>query len=229
MEVIILAGGKGTRLQSVVSDVPKCMAEVAGKPFLHYLFQQLIPFCPDHIVLSLGYKHTIVEEWIKTQKLPFKVTCKVEHEPLGTGGAIKYAFSAVDSDSAVVINGDTFFDVNLNEFYSWYKLQKPDVAIVLKEMDEFDRYGSVDFNQESYSIINFNEKQYKEHGFINGGIYALKKESLSSFPVKFSLENDYFPLKVKENSIIGFVSEGMFIDIGIPSDYKKAQTVFSEL
>ncbi|MDR0864318.1 MAG: nucleotidyltransferase family protein [Candidatus Symbiothrix sp.] len=226
MEVIILAGGIGSRLQSVVSDVPKCMAEVAGKPFLHYLFHYLIPFQPERVILSLGYKHQIVEKWIATLNLPFEVTTKVEESPLGTGGAIKYALSAVKGDSAIVINGDTFFNIDLDQFERFHLFQQAEATIALKPMTNFERYGSVILDEESKQIGNFEEKKYCEKGLINGGIYAIRKDALDIFPEKFSMENDYFSRKVAEGKLSGYISDGFFIDIGIPEDYKRAQSLF---
>ncbi len=226
MEVIILAGGIGSRLQSVVSDVPKCMADVAGKPFLFYLFEYLKPFCPQRVILSLGYKHEVVEKWVEGLDLPFEIVNKVEQSPLGTGGAIKYALSEVSEEMAIVINGDTFFDVDLKLLQSFHQSHDGEATLALKSLKSFDRYGSVLIN-ESSQITSFEEKRYCEEGLINGGIYVLNKNILDRFPEKFSMENDYFAVKVQEGNLAGYVSDGYFIDIGIPEDYEKAQQVFA--
>ena len=112
MECIILAGGMGTRLQSVVSDVPKCMAPVAGHPFLHYLITTLIEAGFKHIILSLGYKHEIIEEWLGANRFSADISTVVEEVPLGTGGAVKLALSKARTENVFVLNGDTFFGVN---------------------------------------------------------------------------------------------------------------------
>jgi len=226
MEVIILAGGIGSRLQSVVSDVPKCMADVAEKPFLFYLFEYLKPFCPQRVILSLGYKHEIVEEWVSGLDLPFEIVNKVEQSPLGTGGAIKYALSEISEETAIVINGDTFFDVDLKALQSFHLSRQGEATLALKVLKNFDRYGSV-LTDKSGIITNFEEKKYCEAGQINGGVYVLNKNILDNFPEKFSMENDYFAEKVLENKLTGYVSDGYFIDIGIPEDYEKAQQVFA--
>ncbi len=227
MEIIILAGGFGSRLQSVVSDVPKCMAPVDGKPFLHYLFKYLVPFQPEKVILSLGYKHEVVEQWLKTIESPFEIVQKVEQSPLGTGGAIKYALAEVDGDSAVVINGDTYFDVDLNRFLHFHRMQGVETSLALKPMRNFNRYGSVLFDKDTNRIIRFEEKKYCSEGLINGGIYAIDKKVLDDFPEKFSMENDYFSRQVRKGGLAGFISQGYFIDIGIPEDYEKAQQVFA--
>ncbi len=227
MEVIILAGGIGSRLQSVVNDVPKCMATVAGKPFLFYLFEYLIPFHPEKVILSLGYKHEIVEEWVSRLDLPFEIVNKIEKTPLGTGGAIKYALSAVTEDTAIVMNGDTFFDVDLKQLQLFHQSQKGETTFALSLLSQFDRYGSVLLDKENNRIIRFEEKKYCDKGLINGGIYVLNKTVLDDFPEKFSMENDYFANKVLTGELSGYISNGYFIDIGIPEDYEKAQQVFA--
>jgi len=226
MEIIILAGGVGSRLQSVVSDVPKCMANVADKPFLFYLFEYLKAFCPTKVVLSLGYKHEIVEEWVMGLDLPFEIVNKVEQSPLGTGGAIKYALSEISEETAIVINGDTFFDVDLKALQAFHLSHQGEATLALKILEKFDRYGSV-LTDEAGIITSFEEKKYCEAGQINGGIYVLNKNILDNFPEKFSMENDYFAGKILENKLIGYVSDGYFIDIGIPEDYEKAQQEFA--
>ena len=227
MEIIILAGGVGSRLQSVVNDVPKCMANVAGKPFLFYLFEYLKPFCPTKVVLSLGYKHEIVEKWVSGLNLPFEIVNKVEQSPLGTGGAIKYALSEISEETAIVINGDTFFDVDLKSLQAFHLSCQGEATLALKALKDFDRYGSV-FTNAAGVITSFEEKKYCAVGQINGGIYVLNKNILDNFPEKFSMENNYFAEKMLEGKLSGYVSDGYFIDIGIPEDYEKAQQVFTE-
>lgn len=229
-ECIILAGGFGTRLQSVVQDVPKCMAEVAGKPFLSYLLKYLSSQNFDHIILALGYKSEVVIEWIKGQMFQFKISYVIEPEPLGTGGAIKFAFEKVISNKAFVINGDTFFDINSNQLYDFQNKNNSDITIALKPMIEFDRYGSVQVDKQN-RIIKFNEKRFCENGLINGGIYLIKKELFCRFdlPSKFSFEKDILENKIDDIAIYGDIQDSYFIDIGIPSDYAKANIDFANM
>lgn len=124
MECIILAGGLGTRLQSIVSDLPKCMASVAGKPFLHYLLTSLEQKGFNHVILSLGYKHEMVIEWLKTFNTKLKVSWVVEQEPLGTGGALRFASQAMLTDKAFIINGDTYFEVDYLGMMQLHEKQK---------------------------------------------------------------------------------------------------------
>ena len=217
MECIILAGGMGTRLQSVVSDVPKCMAPVAGHPFLHYLITTLIEAGFKHIILSLGNKHEIIEEWLGANRFSADISTVVEEVPLGTGGAVKLALSKARTENVFVLNGDTFFGVNYPELLNLHRQTSASATLALKRMEKFSRYGVVDIEQESRRILRFNEKQYCESG-----------NELDTYPAKFSLEKDFFEAKVTSSILSGYISEGYFIDIGIPDDYAQAQTDFKD-
>lgn len=226
-ECIILAGGLGTRLQSVVSDVPKCMATVAGKPFLSYLFDYIGTGGFDHVILSLGYKSEIVLKWIDGRSYPFRISHVIEEYPLGTGGAIKLAFSKVESDKAFVFNGDTFFDIDTKNLLDFHKAENAVISLALKPMSNFDRYGSVDLNQDK-RIVRFNEKQYCESGLINGGVYVIGKELFAKIdlPEKFSFEKDVLEAHLSDIAVYGCQQDRYFIDIGIPSDFERANQEF---
>ena len=228
MECIILAGGMGTRLQSVVSDVPKCMAPVAGHPFLYYLITSLTEAGFNHIILALGYKHEIIEEWIEANAFPINISTVTEETPLGTGGAVRLALSKAETNEVFVLNGDTFFGVRYTEMLSLHKSTQSAVTVALKRMEKFDRYGVVDIEQPTTRILRFNEKQYCESGLINGGVYLINRHELDNFPMKFSLEKDFFETAVRTSTLSGYISEGYFIDIGIPEDYERAQTDFKD-
>jgi len=227
MEAIILAGGLGTRLRSVVSDLPKCMAPVAGHPFLQYLLEYLSKEKMTHVILSLGYKHELVEEWIAQYQWPFRISFSIEEEPLGTGGAVKLALGQATEEEVFILNGDTFFAVNLKDFQHFHQLKKSEFSIALKPMTQFDRYGNVETNS-TEKIIAFREKQPCENGQINGGVYLMNRPS-TLLPVhseRFSLESDVLQKKVGNAEIYGFVSSVYFIDIGIPEDFAKANIDF---
>lgn len=229
-EGIILAGGFGTRLQSVVSDVPKSMAEVAGKPFLEYLLSYAEEQQFEYIILSLGYKADSIINWLNTTKeWPFRISYVIEETPLGTGGAIKFAAEKSTSDNIFVINGDTFFDVRTSDFYEFHKSNNADITIALKPMTDFDRYGSVQLN-DNKQIITFNEKRYCKEGLINGGIYLINKNIFKklNLPERFSFEKDIMEAYVDKLNIYGFEQDNYFIDIGIPSDFEKANSDFEK-
>lgn len=227
MECIILAGGLGTRLQSVVADVPKCMAPVNGLPFLQYVFDYIESQGCTHLVLSLGYKHEIVTGWLATQQRPFNISYVIEEEPLGTGGGIQLALDKTQENNVFILNGDTMFRADLAEMSKQHQDKTSDVTIALKTMHQFERYGTVKMNDD-LRITSFEEKKYCKEGLINGGIYLLNKSALLSkqLPVKFSMEKDYFEAFVQNDKMHGFVTDAYFIDIGIPADYEQAQHDF---
>lgn len=228
MEVIILAGGLGTRLRSVVSEVPKCMAPVSGKPFLWYLLKYLTRYDVNRVILSVGYLREVIFKWIDEVKgeFPFEFDYAVEEEPLGTGGGIKLAMSKVKGDEAVILNGDTFFDVDLNQLIDAHHAQAwAMISISLKPMKNFDRYGTV-LTDETGRIIRFNEKQPCKEGIINGGVYVLNNDRTIYFNLssQFSFETEVLQKKCGETGYLyGVIQDGYFIDIGIPEDYQRAQ------
>lgn len=226
-EAIILAGGFGTRLQSVVNDRPKCMALIASKPFLYYLFEYLEKNKFKHVVLSLGYKHEIVLDWLKTVNYSFELSYVVENEPLGTGGAIKYAASKIREDVFFVLNGDTFFDIDIVSMTDFYLKNKADIVLALKPMENFDRYGCVVLGLNNH-IKQFLEKQDRTQGLINGGVYLINKSIFENGTLadKFSFEKDILEKKLDRLDILGYTENSYFIDIGIPSDYNKADIDF---
>lgn len=228
-QAIILAGGFGTRLKSVVADVPKPMATVCNRPFLVYIMDYLAKANFKKVVLSIGYKGEVVKEYFGNHFKGIDIAYAVEETPLGTGGGILNATSSCSDAPILVLNGDTFFDVQLDAFNNFYEESKADLAFALKPMIDFDRYGTVVLNQ-SNRITQFNEKQYQSEGLINGGAYILQKSIFENqgFTVgqKFSFEADFLEKLVGTLNFTGFVQNRYFIDIGIPKDYAQAQTDF---
>lgn len=225
-DAVILAGGLGTRLRSVVSDVPKCMAPVGGRPFLEWMLEWLERYGVNRIVLSLGYMSQTVIDWLHDgYKGGMPVDWVIEDTPLGTGGGIKLAMSKTGTDRVMVLNGDTFYDVNLDDFHSFSKQSGAGLAVALKPMKDFDRYGSVTLS-DSGRIASFNEKKHCDEGLINGGIYCIDRCSglFEGMPGRFSFEKEILEPLSHEGGIAGYVSDGSFIDIGIPQDYELSQT-----
>jgi len=227
MEVIILAGGLGTRLRSVVSEVPKCMAPVAGKPFLWFLLKYLTRFDVSRVVLSVGYLREVIFRWIDEVKdeFPFEFDYAIEEEPLGTGGGIKLALDKVNDERAFVLNGDTFFDVDLMDLYECHVAGNKAITLALKPMKDFDRYGTVNMEPTTGTILSFNEKQFCKEGLINGGVYVISKNAslFEGLGPSFSFETAVLEPKCAMHQLLGVVQNGYFIDIGIPEDYNKAQ------
>lgn len=232
---IILAGGLGTRLRGTIGDIPKCMAPVAGRPFIEYLFRYLQRQGVQHVVLSLGYRADIVEEWLAARTPRFSVQSVIEPEPLGTGGGISMALDACTDQHVFVVNGDTYFDVDLQHMLYRHLRSGAQTTIALKELQDFDRYGTVTLHEapdfSGWDIVSFNEKQPTVRGLINGGVYCIDRDSFSGMelPAKFSFETQYLAQQVGRELLYGYKSNGYFIDIGVPDDYARAQTDFPRL
>ena len=224
MEAIILAGGLGTRLRSVVSEVPKCMAPVDGRPFLQYMLEWLSRYDVSHVVLSVGYLKEVIFSFMDSRACPFEISYAVEEEPLGTGGGIRLALTKCREDRVIVLNGDTFFDVDLDAL----SFTAP-VTLALKPMRNFDRYGAVDWDGEL--VTGFHEKAACAEGLINGGVYALVRSQLdfAFYPKRFSFEKDLLEPLAAAHLVAGQVQDGYFIDIGIPEDYARAQRELPEI
>ena len=222
MEAIILAGGLGTRLRDVVKDIPKPMAPINETPFLHYLFEWLSNYPVNNVLLSVGYKSETISNYFNTNYKGISIKYANENMPLGTGGAIKYALSKTVEDNILIINGDTYFPININRFAQFHQTNKSDISIALKHMTDFDRYGSVQIL--NHKIITFNEKQHLKEGLINGGIYMINKKAIdfNYLPDNFSFETEILEKYVDKGSINGMIFNETFIDIGVPEDYKKA-------
>ena len=224
-EAIILAGGLGTRLRSAVPDLPKCMAPVAGKPFLEHLLTYYIAQGIESFIFSLGYKHEVIEQFVKAYfgNDNRSYSFSIEEEPLGTGGAIKKAIELTQTEDVLVMNGDTFFKVDIAELSLFHQQHDSDCTLSLKPMKESDRYGVVETDHTN-RILSFKEKNYYENSLINGGVYALNVSSFISInlPEKFSFEKDYLEQYYLELNFYGIEQDQYLIDIGIPSDFEKA-------
>jgi len=222
-EAIILAGGLGTRLKSVITDLPKPMAPVGDVPFLEYLMTYIMSFGITHVVLSVGYKWEMIKAHFGNRYKSIDIDYAVEKSLLGTGGAVRMALRYTSSDHVFIINGDTYFETDLQAMHNEHAVYQPEVTMALKPFRKADRYGTVgvDGNQ----VISFQEKGEYETGYINGGIYIVNRDIFDSFnlPEKFSIESDLFQEYLNRLTIQTYISEGYFIDIGIPEDYKLAQ------
>lgn len=205
------------------------MAPINGNPFLHYIFKELQHQNIKEVVLSVGHLNEVIQDFFSENYLGINIQYAIENEPLGTGGGIKHAFNFVETD-AFVLNGDTFFDIDLSKIKNEendLSADRNDITIALKPMFNFDRYGTVELNNEN-RIIAFNEKKYCENGLINGGVYYFKKSLFDKIKTetKFSFEKDILESHTNDLQIQGKVFDNYFIDIGIPEDYNRAQIDF---
>lgn len=227
MQAILLAGGLGTRLRSVVSDRPKPMALIEDKPFMEYVVHELSRHGITDIIFAVGYKGSMVEEYfgdgsrfLSSDGRPLTVRYAYEKELLGTAGAIKNAGRLVTEDTFFVLNADTFYQIDYGRLVRLVAEQKLSMALVLREVPDVSRYGQAVL--EDGRLVGFNEKTTEARpGTINGGVYLMRRELLEEIPDgKVSLENEMIPRWLSEGRALGgFVNDGYFIDIGIPEDY----------
>lgn len=224
MEAIILAGGKGTRLQSAVSDVPKPMADIGGVPFLKYQIEYLISKNVDRIILSVGYKFEKILSYFGDTYNETPIIYAIEEQALGTGGAIRFALSKALTDDVLIVNGDTYFEIDLERLLCVHKIRKSIFTIAITQVESSGRYGGIEVDTLG-KVERFVPKELSGNLFINVGTYLINKKSFceSSPEGKFSLEDDYFPDMVKKGFIwtTSYLNH-YFVDIGIPEDYFRA-------
>lgn len=230
-EAVILAGGIGTRLRSVVSDVPKPLAPVAGRPFLAYVLDALVRQGYGHAVLATGYMHEKVEACFGNEYLGMKVDYARELTPLGTGGAIVNALQHCTADSVTVLNGDTLFLADLGQLERYADSKGTQLAIVLRAVPDAGRYGAVETDADG-RITAFREKDPSAGaGNINGGIYRLQRRLLDGYTVgqQFSFEKEVMQQRYNSEAFYAYADGAYFIDIGVPEDYQRAQTELPRL
>jgi D-glycero-alpha-D-manno-heptose 1-phosphate guanylyltransferase len=221
---IILAGGKGTRLREVVADRPKVLAPVAGRPFLAYLLDQIERAGVCRVILSTGHMAEQFAEAIGYKHNGLTIEYAHEESPLGTGGAIKFAASKADSPHVLVMNGDSYFDADLVAYTAWHVSGGQDASLLLVEVPDASRFGTVELRPDGEHVAAFLEKQGVDcPGLINAGIYLLRREVISRIPDgPCSIERDVFPGWLDKLDVRGWVTDGEFIDIGIPTDYERS-------
>jgi D-glycero-alpha-D-manno-heptose 1-phosphate guanylyltransferase len=235
-EAIVLVGGLGTRLKSVVSDLPKPMADVAGRPFLAYLLDYCKQQNIKRAVLCAGYKHETISDYFGDSYNGIELLYSIEDEPLGTGGALLKGLNLLTSPIVAFLNGDSICQVNISEMAGFFQKNNADMVLAVKKMYNFDRYGTVDI--EKNRITKFEEKKPLDEGFINVGVTLLKPEIIvmarSACPggqtlpqqhQKFSFEKDILEHYTNSLRLFAYETSEYFIDIGIPEDYALSQTI----
>jgi D,D-heptose 1,7-bisphosphate phosphatase len=227
MKALILAGGLGTRLRPVIAEKPKPLAEISRKPFINYILEWLKNNNITDVVILAGYKsEQIIEHVGNGSRFGLNVAYSIENNLLGTAGSVKNAEKEISKDNDfLLINGDTYFDLDLKSFLSFHKKTKSAATIALKLVDSNKRYGSINFSND-FRISGFFEKKTADNSeLINGGVYAINRRVLDMIPKgkQCSIEKEIFPKLASEGYAYGFPDSGNFIDIGIPEDYKKAQ------
>ena len=227
-DAIVLVGGRGTRLRSVVADRPKPLAEVAGRPFLYWLLRKLAGHGIRRVVLSAGYRAEQVEAFACGARDELEgLELIVVHEPtaLGTGGAVRFALPHVRSPEVFVLNGDSFCAADLDAMLRHFDEKQADAVLLLTQVNDTSRFGSIDLGDRG-EIEGFREKTGASGaGSINAGVYLIRTELVSGIPPDraVSLEREVFPLWLGR-ALYGFESPGPFIDIGTPESYAAAST-----
>lgn len=227
MQAILLCGGMGTRLRSVVSDRPKPMADICGKPFLQYLLEMLREKGITEVIFALGYMGEMIEEYFQDgSAFGLKIAYSYEEDPLGTGGAIRNALPKIMEEEVLVLNADTYFPMDYQGLYRFHQENDGDFSLATRAVPDISRYGAVR-RDAAGRILAWNEKLEDGGqplaGEINGGIYVMKKSLIAEIPEgKQSLEQDCVPKWLSEGKrIFGLPFEGYFMDIGIPKDYQQ--------
>ncbi len=228
IDVVILCGGMGSRLASVVDDCPKPMAQINNRPFLDILIEYFAKFGFARFILCAGHMSQVIQNYYKCKDSPLEFVISNEYIPLGTAGSVKNAEKFINTDPFLVTNGDSFCPVDLAEFYEFHSAKQSLLSMVAVESESTDDCGSVTVD-DSQRIVSFEEKKQKnQKSCVNAGIYLFRKKILSLIPdeIKFSLEYDLFPGLANRDSY-AFLSGEKLIDIGTPQRYEQAKKYFA--
>lgn len=222
IDVVILCGGLGTRLKSVVFNQPKVLARIGDKSFIDIIIDNLLSYGFKNIILSVGYMKEQIKEHFNRER-DHNIIFSEEEELLGTGGALNNARGVIRSNPFMVMNGDSICEVDIKSFFDFHIERSALLSIVLARSKTAKDYGSVTLDA-SQRITSFNEKiSGGNDNLVNAGIYLMKKDIFSYMPDqdRFSLEYDLFP-QIIADRCYGFLTKGELIDIGTPERYERA-------
>jgi NDP-sugar pyrophosphorylase family protein len=226
LRAFVLCGGHGTRLRPVLADRPKSMALISGTPFLELLLDRLRSQGVDDVILGTGYMADKIESYFGSgSEFAVRIRYSTEYEPLGTGGALKLA-EPIISDPVLVLNGDSYVEWSLVPMLELFTAKDADIVVALQAVADVARYGSVALDRDG-RINRFLEKGVRcGPGLINAGVYLLRKQIVGDLPAgtAISLEREVFP-RLLDRGVYGLVCTGVFIDIGVPEDLERAQTL----
>lgn len=229
-EAMILVGGLGTRLRSVVSDAPKVLAGVSGRPFITYLFDQITAVGIKRVILCTGYMGDMVRDELGETYQSLKLDYSQETSPSGTAGALRLALPLLRSEVTLVMNGDSIYLADLEGFWQWHRNRRAKASLCLAHVRDTSRYGQVRINSDG-EVVRFDEKGASEGpGWINAGIYLMGRAFLQSIPPHqpVSLEKEVFPDWIGRG-LYGYEDSGPFLDIGTPESYAQAEKFFSQI
>jgi NDP-sugar pyrophosphorylase family protein len=229
-DVVILCGGLGTRLQSVLKDTPKPMADFNDRPFLDLLIDYVGRFGFQRFILCSGHKGGLIKEYFENKNDGKTYAISQETSPLGTAGAIKHAEPLINSDVFLAMNGDSFCEIDLTAFIDFHNSKQAQASVALASIEDTRNYGGVSLGGDD-EIIGFDEKPIiSSSGLVNAGIYLFNKNILESIPKgkKFSLEKELFP-SIAGKGLYGFATQGRLLDIGTPERLELARQLLTEL
>lgn len=227
---VILAGGLGTRLRSIVPDLPKPMAPINGRPFLEHQMRYWIGQGINHFVLSVGYRSQIISDYFGTQFEGASLDYVTEESPLGTGGGLILASKKVSQhEKFLLLNGDTYFEVELKNLISFSDKANADWCFSLFRTGEVGRYLGMNISPNG-QIVSLQADASSSEILANGGVYLVNPRALSTLQLvsgdKVSLEEDIFPAAMTLGQrFFGIEFRNIFIDIGVPDDYLRASSV----
>jgi D-glycero-alpha-D-manno-heptose 1-phosphate guanylyltransferase len=228
MEAIILAGGFGTRLKDKLQGVPKPMAPIAGRPFLEILLNQVARSGCGRAILSVGYLHEVIVSHFGAGWRGMRIDYAIESAPLGTGGAIRASLAQAREENILILNGDTYLEADYAEMLRCHAGQDAPMTMAVTHQADVGRYGGVLFD--AGCIVGFEEKGRTGPGWINAGAYVIRRDLTwpENLAEKFSFERDYLLSEIGRLKAAEYKVDGLFIDIGIPEDLDRAQTVLAE-
>jgi mannose-1-phosphate guanylyltransferase len=230
-DAIVLCGGAGTRLRSVTGENPKSMASVAGRPFLELLLRQLRRYGFERVILAVGYRSEVIASLLGESACGLQIVYARETSPLGTGGALRNAASFMQTDAALIMNGDSYTDVDLSAFLAQHAGTHADLSVVVTPADGRDDTGSV-FADSAGKVLQFSEKERPAGGqpFTNAGVYLISQPLIQDTPtgIPVSLEKELFPKWIGANKDLRvFIHHGNCIDIGTPARFEVAQQLLA--
>ena len=223
VSALVLAGGEGKRLQSVVGQRAKVLAQVGGKPFLSHLLSRLRLQGIRRVILALGCFHQDVLDYLESQSLEgLEIVPVIEDGPLGTAGAIRHADSALTCDPVIVLNGDTYAEVSLETLLDFHRERFAAVTLVAAYKKAAQRYGSIEIGEDG-RVLGFIEKGKGESGYVNAGVYVVSRQVIQRIPADraVSWEREVLPTLVGEG-LFACCGSFRFIDIGTPASYRRA-------
>ena len=231
-DVAILAGGLGSRLQPVIGDLPKTLAPIGGKPFIEFVLQQVGVFGFGRVVLCCGYRAERIRNLLGNAYGDLRLSYSIEDRPLGTAGALRAGLHLINTDTMVVLNGDSFCALDFERLIRFHRFKEADLTLTLTKLVETARFGSATIADDG-RVRSFDDSgQGSGPGWINAGVYTMQKSWLERLPENefISLEADVLRSRTDLNlfGYRSFESAGRFIDIGTPKSYEEADRFFSE-